>query len=345
LLFGVAPGLAGAVLPVATVPDSSARDLTAMKALSDGRALVVRYYMAFTGVRAVDERALRSTRSLAVGAARRGLFTDVVIRYMPSDGGDPAAVQAYARFIRHVVDVLGPSRRLLDLQVTNEVNVSLSANTSDGVFKYAKDALIIGVEAAKQQTNRDGFRGLGIGFNWFYRMDPNTEDSFWSYLGTHGGAAFQHAVDWVGLDAYPGTWFPPAPADERDAMINALSVLRGCFMPAAGLGSRARIHVVENGWATGPGRPESLQRTALREMIGAIEDYRGNYGVTDYRWFDLRDSNSNGPDFEQHFGIEYDNYTPKPAFAAYRTLIASLDRRVNAIRPAPRRRAARSPSR
>ncbi len=74
-----------------------------------------------------------------------------------------------------------------------------------------QDALIQGVEAAKNQSRRDGFNDLKIGFNWFYRLDPNTEDSFWSYLGTHGGAAFDRAVDWVGLDAYPGTWFPPLP--------------------------------------------------------------------------------------------------------------------------------------
>jgi hypothetical protein len=59
----------------------------------------------------------------------------------------------------------------------------------------------------------------------------------------------------------------------------------------------------------------------------AVADYRASFNVTDYRWFDLRDSNSSDPDFQQHYGLTHDDYSRKPAFGAYRELIASLGRR------------------
>ena len=59
-------------------------------------------------------------------------------------------------------------------------------------------------------------RELEIGFNWFYRLDPQTEQEFWTELKEKGGERFVAAVDWVGVDAYPGTFFPPGgPAPRR----------------------------------------------------------------------------------------------------------------------------------
>jgi hypothetical protein len=95
-------------------------------------------------------------------------------------------------------------------------------------------------------------------------------------------------------------------------------------MPLAGLGGRVPIHVEENGWPTGPGREEARQVTALREMVKAVNRFRGNYGVTDYRWFDLRDHNTSSSNFQHHYGLLRDDYSAKPAFALYRKLVARL---------------------
>ena len=46
--------------------------------------------------------------------------------------------------------------------------------------------------------------------------------------------------------------------------------------------------------------------------------------VTGYRWFDLRDADSSNPSFESQYGLMRDDYAPKPAFDAYRELIARL---------------------
>jgi len=115
-------------------------------------------------------------------------------------------------------------------------------------------------------------------------------------------------------------------------------------MPVPGLGGSVPIHVTENGWPTGPGRSEAEQEAALREMTGAVCSYRGNYNVTDYRWFDLRDGNSSAPDFQQQYGLTRDDYSPKPAFEAYRQVIASPCG-VTAQTSRPRLRLAVSPRR
>ncbi len=160
-------------------------------------------------------------------------------------------------------------------------------------------------------------------------MDPLTEAGFWNYLRDNGGPRFINAVDWVGLDAYPGTFFPPLeilPGGYRDGMVNAMSSLRDCFMPIAGLPASIPIHVEENGAPTGPLRSEATQLSNLGEMAGAVDDFRGTYNVTDYRWFDLRDHDSASLNFQHHYGLMRDDYSPKPAFTAYRDFVAAHTR-------------------
>ena len=62
-------------------------------------------------------------------------------------------------------------------------------------------------------------------------------------------------------------------------------------------------------------------------MVRAVHDFRGTYNVTDYRWFDLRDHNTSSLNFQHHYGLLRDDYSPKPAFDAYRRLIDGLARR------------------
>ena len=64
-------------------------------------------------------------------------------------------------------------------------------------------------------------------------------------------------------------------------------------MPIPGIAPTVPIKVEENGWPTGHRRARRPSRSqALRDMVGAVHDFRGTFNVTDYRWFDLRDHNS-----------------------------------------------------
>jgi hypothetical protein len=227
------------------------------------------------------------------------------------------------------------------IQVTNEVNLPDSPDSSDGAYDGGRDALVKGVIAAKDEARRRGYRQLKIGFNWAYRYTPQGDRQFWDYLRDHGGKRFRAALDWLGLDAYPGTFFPPAeaPGGERNGLVNAMSALR-CYAGGAHIPASVPIHVEENGWPTGPGRTYERQVEALETQVRAFHDFRGTYNVSDYRWFNLRDGNSLAPNFQTQYGLMTDGYVRKPAFARYRSLVAALSVRKPTRRPArgPRHR-------
>jgi hypothetical protein len=65
---------------------------------------------------------------------------------------------------------------------------------------------------------------------------------------------------------------------------------------------------------------------ATRQMVAAVNDLRGLDHVTDYRWFDLRDHNTSSPNFQQHYGLLRDDYSPKRAFGVYRRLVRRFSR-------------------
>ena len=311
------------------MPDDPAKTLAALDRLRAPAApFVLRLNRLFwsDGDAALDRFATLVDRYTGAGYA-----VELQVRYhpRPDQEGD---IGAWVAFVRQVVDRFGPNPRVWGLQVTNEVNFTISPDSSDGSYPGARDALIEGVKAAHDQAAKRGYRNLKIGFNWFYRMDPATEEQYWSYLRDHGGPAFTRAVDWVGLDAYPGTFFPPVepPGGHRDGMVSAMSTLR-CELTGIGIPTSTPIHIEENGWPTQPpARSYEQQTQILQAMVGAVNDFRGTFNVTDYRWFDLRDHRTSSTNFQHHYGLLEDDYTPKPAFAAYAKLIADLAGRPNA---------------
>lgn len=330
LRFGIAPaGEAGAIGPqVPLTPIDMRQTIAALDRLRPAHApFVLRLNRFFWSD---GEAGVRRFERLTRRYTRRGYRVELQLRYHPT-AAQEGDIPAWVRFVREVVRRFGPNRLVTGLQVTNEVNFyPIAPDASDSAYARARDALIRGVEVAQRTARRHGFDQLRIGFNWVYRTNSANEASFWGYLRDHGGRRFARAVDWVGLDAYPGTLFPsvdPSAAEGfRDAMVEAMGELRECFMPIAGLGRGVPIQVEENGWPTGPGRPERVQVEAMRQMVGAVHDFAGAYHVTDYRWFDLRDHNTSSANFQHHYGLLRDDYSPKRAFAVYRDLVRRLGR-------------------
>jgi hypothetical protein len=214
--------------------------------------------------------------------------------------------------------------------VTNEINLPFSPDSSDGAYDKGEEALVQGVLAAKDEATKRGFDQLEIGFNWAYRSTPQADDAFWAYLRDNGGPEFVKALDWIGLDAYPGTFFPPAeaPGRERDGMVNAMSSIR-CFAARAGIPESKPIHIEENGFPTSnsPDRSEDRQVQVLKTLVYTVQDFRGTYNISDYRWFNLRDGDSTSPNFQVRYGLLHDDYTEKPAFTFYSDLVERLSRR------------------
>lgn len=326
LEFGIYPGGgAGSVGPRGEprpeVPERRAAALDALRP-DRGRPFTVRLYDAFTSpADATDLPAW--LREQIAGHTQQGLRVELVLRYRPSASrGD---VAGFERFVRSRVRQLGGNRRVVDLQITNEVNVTGAPDAADGAYAGATAALVRGVVAADSEARARGLRHLRTGFNWAYEEGARAA-RFFAELERRGGARFARAVDWVGLNAFPGTWGPPLArgtlADgARRATIRAMDALRSTHLPRAGLRDAA-IVFTESGYATDAGaRTTSDQRTAMAAVVGAVTAHRRTYGVRGYRWFALRDANSSVPGLESQYGLMRDDYTPKPAFALYRDLV------------------------
>src|SRR3954452_15295255 len=253
--MGITPaGEAGALGPkVPVVPIDQGRTYAALDQLRPpGDApFVLRLNRLFWSD---GEAGLARFAAAVAGYTSRGYLVELQVRYHPPAGHD-GDVDGFLAYVREVVRRFGPNPRVVGLQVTNEVNFTISPDSSDGAYKDARLALVRGVIAADEEAARRGYGQLTVGFNWFYRTDPDSEDAFWRGLYANGGERFVRSVDWVGLDSYPGTVFPPAepPGGERDGMVAAMADLRMCKMPLAHLGAGVPIHVEENGWAPRPG--------------------------------------------------------------------------------------------
>jgi hypothetical protein len=343
LRFGIYPGgPVGSVNPKAPPrPEDSAERLATLQALAGSNPFVVRLYSAWTGDPSADDVGGWLDRQIA-GYTAAGLEVELVVRYKPTEADAGTSPAAFADYARGIVRRYGSDPHFVSLQVTNEANLPGAPDASDGAFAGAAEAVVKGVIAAKDESRQEGHGQLRIGFSWGYDERPQASSSFWATLSRIGGRRFVDAVDWVGLDSYPGTWVPQIPLSTlvpglaASALKESVRSLRDCLMPLAGLGNATAIHVAENGFPTGEGRSEQLQSQVLVAMVRSVDAIRATYGVTDYRWFDLRDSASADPSIESQYGITRDDYSPKPAFATYRDLIAG-----SSVGGAPRATAAK----
>ena len=338
LRVGITPGVQTGQLGTGPspprTPEDPVRHLAALDRLRPpGAPFVLRLHRFFWSD---GEAGVQRFLALAQRYTERGFLVELQLRYHPSpeQEGDIAAWTAH---VRDVVRRFGANPRVVAIQVTNEVNLTFSPDSSDGAYDGARDALVQGVIAAQDEKRRRGLTQLEIGFNWAYRLDPATEQSFWNGVRDKGGRRFAEAVDWAGLDAYPGTFFPPAeaPGEERDGMVNAMSSFR-CYLRTPGIPESVPIHVEENGWPTSPSRPEERQAQVAETLLRAVHDFRGTYNVSDYRWFNLRDGDSTAPNQQVRYGLLRDDYSEKPAFGVLQRLYAQLARRGEAAgSPAP----------
>jgi hypothetical protein len=107
-------------------------------------------------------------------------------------------------------------------------------------------------------------------------------------------------------------------------MVNAFRALC-CFARHARIPDSVPIHVEENGWPTSPPvRSYERQAELADSLVRSVHDYRGTFGITDYRWFNLRDGDSSNPNSQVQYGLVRSDYVAKPAFAVYRRLVAEI---------------------
>ena len=322
--FGITPLAAGSAGATQTPPktEDPAAALTELQRLRPpGRQLILRLNRMLMSD---GEAGIQHFAGLVDQYAGAGFDSELQIRYHPSPA-DEGDMDAWKRYVVAAVDTLGSRRSVKALTITNEVNFPISPNTSDGSYAGALQAIVVGITAARRELNRLGRSDVALGFSFAWRWLPTSDANFWRQLGALATPQFRHALDYVGLQIYPGlVWPPVSPATSAgDDTVEALTLLRNCYMPQAGLGRKVDLWITENGYATNLGRTEAEQDTALDATLDAVHRYSGTLGVTDYRWFNLRDNDSAGTDLFSAVGLLRDNYIEKPAFATYRSWIDS----------------------
>ncbi len=325
LHFGVYPWAgAGTVNPTdPQVADDPAQALAAAKALEGSRTLTMHLYGQYTGSDGGEADALVSD---ARWWSDNGMLVEMVLRYRPAR---PDLAAGYVSWAGAVATRLAAIAGLVALQVANEPNNTMSAAAGDGAYPGVINAIARGVPAVRDALVAAGRPDVRVGFNWAAGDTPSTTEPIWSQLRAAGGDAFTSAVGWVGIDVYPGTWSAPSQTTFPTASLvdvtitDSLHRLRTRHMVAAGLPAAVTITVAETGYPTDARRSEATQAAVLRETIASVQRVRHRYGVTDLRWFALRDANTASGQLENGYGLLRDDYTVKPAFTAYRQIIAA----------------------
>jgi hypothetical protein len=324
LRFGVDPEAAGSIGTVQSgaKPQDAAKDLAALRALRPrGKQMVLRLNRLFW---ADGASGIKRFRQAVARNDAAGFDSELQVRYHPA-AGDEGNIAKWTAYVRHVVDVFGLDRHVVAMTITNEVNLDISKNTSDGAYAGATDALVKGIVAARAEADRIGRRDMRFGFTYAYRWNPSSDAAFWTAIGAANGR-FRRALGFVGVDIYPGTFYPPAISPLSSAgqeMVKGIATVRRCFMPKAHLGARVPIWVTENGAQSGALGDDAGQAAALRDMVTSTIAVSRTYHVTDYRWFNLRDNVTGSPGVFDTTGLLHDDDSRKPAFAAYRSLVAA----------------------
>lgn len=323
LRFGITPRIAGSAgaLQGGAAPEHLGKAADALVALRPAqREVVLRLNRLFW---ADGAEAIAEFGRLVDHYAARGLTSEIQVRYHPPEGAE-GDIDAWEGFVRAAVRELGARRAVVGFSITNEANFPVSPNTSDGAYEGVVDALVRGVAVARDEGRRIGRPDLVIGFNVAWRWAPQSDARFWQDIGARATPAFREALDYVGVQVYPGLVWPPVVRPGRtagDEIAEALTLVRDCHMPMAGLGRDVDLWVSENGYATNLGRSEAAQAEQLDSTVRAVHAWSGALGITDYRYFNLRDNESSGEDLFDAVGLLRDDYSPKPAFAGYRGLI------------------------
>ena len=240
--FGITPLSAGSAgtSQLEPKPEDPKAARVALRALRpDNRELVLRLNRMFwsDGVPGI-----RHYAAIVDRYARAGFDTELQVRYHPPEG-QAGNMHAWKRYVRQAVRILGKRPSVVALSITNEANFAISPNTSDGSYEGVRKAIIKGVLAADRKLREIGRKDIQLGFSFAWRFAPNSDRSFWEELGARATPRFRRAVDYVGLQIYPGLVFPPAPLPGRtagDETIEALTLLRDCLHAEGGARRRRR---------------------------------------------------------------------------------------------------------
>jgi len=318
LTFGIYPGSAVGDTGQAGPPDRPDLINKALSQLqgSPGRPFIVRAYDAYADQGDTAHPAILQTPAGYARYLGSGRTLDLVAQYH-SRSGD---IDGYCAFIERLIDRHG--EHITTLQIGEEPNIT-SSPLLDGAYPRITEALIAGVRTAKDKARRSGHPGLKVGCNSSPLLGPDS--TFFTDLTRAGGDQFTIDLDYIGLDFFPDVFRPVAPGRLAAVVQGLLETHRRENLAPARLG-HLPLMITENGWPTGPGRTPQRQAEVLGTVIDVVTRNAEALNVTGYIHHTLRDARSAGAGLFCQFGLMADDYTPKPAFHAYRDLIDALSR-------------------
>jgi hypothetical protein len=309
MIFGIWPGVVQADLvdlsPLDCPPEDIDRTDMALRQLQGGaESFVIRCYRHFGGG-VTPHPGTASAPADPSRYAGRGRLIDLVACYQ-SPTADP---HGFARFVRQAVrDVAAWGGGTV--QIGEEPNVGAPL---DGGSPGCFEAVAAGVAAALDE--RPGCEArVDIGVN--AAGLPDLE--FWKRMTAAIGPRNVSQLDYIGLDMFPDVFRAISEKKVAGASQFLIRRLRE-VTTEAGIARDTPIHITETGWPTGRDRDETTQSRILTDVAQAALQ-TGEVSV--YEFFGLRDGLSDG-NWRTGFGLLHDDYTPKPAFEAIRSLIAA----------------------
>ncbi|MCL4448367.1 MAG: hypothetical protein M1483_05935 [Actinobacteria bacterium] len=323
LLFGIAP---------TGQPQSSV--MNELHLLANGHPFLLHIYTSWHKAYGTNPPWLKEIANEIVAYAKAGFQVELVLRYN-SYSGDATG---YAAFVAAVVRYFAQQPALSFIQVTNEPNVPLAPATSDGAYPNVLNAVVDGVEAGALAAKSVKSK-VKLGFNISYML-PQINETWFTHLDSIGGTRFARDLSWVGVDIYPGTYYPSLPsasssqlpAVASQTVEYALNSMRLRVFPIADIAPTVQLQISEIGFATSThlNHTDAEQAILLKAFVqGACKSAQAD-NVSAFEWFDLTDASKptaylNNPSLHLpwRFGLLRYNLTPKPAFMLYSKIIAN----------------------
>jgi hypothetical protein len=306
--FGVYPGGGTGETPNYVKP-SDASVVRRMSELASGRKMLSHLYTAWSWHNDawLDGEVQKSTSA--------GYGVVLTVKYSPPPGHE-GDVAGYEAFVRAIVRRYAAKPGVVSICIGNEANnVNADPNASDGPYPAARLAVARGLVVANQELIRMG-SPVELGFNFVYKNDRD-DAAFVQEVARLGGDEITNAVKVVGVQVYPGIWFPGGPpySDMTQALKSARASVDS--VPAF---RKAGLQVLETG---APLLDENDQASRLDALVRATLDNRAALNIVHFDWFDLWDADTSSGNQFSHYGLLRSDLSTKPAFELYKQFIAA----------------------
>lgn len=253
-------------------------------------------------------------RARAKGFRVLGLVLDTPVwARMPGGGGSPHGLPADPKRFGQFAGQAAAhyAGRISTWEIWNEPNIIVFAKPRPDVARY--HAML--VAAAREIRSRTSPATRVVTGGLAPAGDDGTNISPTTFLAELYGLGDRGSWDAVGMHPYT---YPALPDDASTASWNAyirMGISRD-IMRRSGDGAK-QIWITEFGAPTGgdPGRDVSLQGQA-DAMVTVLTRAGSDPLVGPVIIHNTRDRGSDPNDIEDHFGLLYENFAPKPAYRA-----------------------------